>query len=201
VFKADMQELDETDQQILRMLVDDARRPFREIADVVDLSPPAVSDRVTRLQKQGVIRRFTTELDRSKLREGIPLLVRLTIDRENVDRVRQKTMEMEAVEHVYVTVEGNVFVHANAPRTVNSWLDSLLETVDVHEIHVDLLSESHWTPAIGSTDLALVCDECGNTVTTEGLTAKIGGDIKQFCCPSCESQFRERYERIQSETT
>ncbi|MFB6113689.1 MAG: winged helix-turn-helix transcriptional regulator [Halodesulfurarchaeum sp.] len=193
-----MHDLDETDLQILRMLVEDARRPYREIADDVGLSAPAVSDRVSRLEEQGVIRRFTADLDRSQLREGTPILVRVRVSPDEVSSLTEIARETEAVEHVYVTVDGTVLVHANAPRTVKSWLDSLLEGLHVEDVTVDLLSKAHWTPAVGATDLALVCDECGNTVTTEGVTARIGGDIKQFCCPSCESQYRERYQELEA---
>ncbi|MFW6385057.1 MAG: AsnC family transcriptional regulator [Halodesulfurarchaeum sp.] len=195
-----MHDLDEIDLDILRLLVEDARRPYREIADEVGLSAPAVSDRVTRLKDQGVIRRFTADLDRSQLREGTPILVRLSVPRGQVEAMRKTAVDTEAVEYVYVTVDGTVFVHANAPRTVKSWLDTLLAEIEVEDVHVDLLSEARWTPAVGSTDLALVCDECGNTVTTEGVTARIGEEIKQFCCPSCEARYEERYDRFKAET-
>ena len=195
-----MHDLDEVDLDILQMLVEDARRPYREIADEVGLSAPAVSDRVTRLKDQGVIRRFTTDLDRSQLREGTPILVRVSVPPGQVEPMREAAVETEAVEYVYVTVDGTVFVHANAPRTVKSWLDALLADVEVEDVHVDLLSEAHWTPAVGSTDLALVCDECGNTVTTEGVTARIGGDIKQFCCSSCEARYEERYDQLKAKS-
>jgi len=194
-----MQELDETDLEILRLLVSDARRPYREIAEAVGLSAPAVSDRVARLRERGVIRRFTVDLDRRQLREGTPVLIRLDVVPDSVESVRESVGDLEAVEHVYVTVDGSIVVHANAPRNVRQWLESVLEDPGIRDVDVDLLSESQWTPAVGATDLALVCDECGNTVTSEGVTARIGDDIKQFCCPSCEARFRERYENLAGE--
>ena len=50
-----MRDLDETDLEILQLLLSNARRPYSDIADVVGLSPPAVSDRVSRLQETGRI--------------------------------------------------------------------------------------------------------------------------------------------------
>lgn len=194
-----MQEFDETDLEILRLLVSDARRPYREIAEAVGLSAPAVSDRVTRLKERGVIRRFTVDLDRQQLREGTPILIRLDVTPGRVEAVRDTVSDLEAVEHVYVTVDGSIVVHANAPRNVREWIDSVVDEEGIRDIDVDLLSDSHWTPAVGATELALVCDECGNTVTSEGETARIDGDIKQFCCSSCEAKYRERYERLSAE--
>lgn len=193
-----MHDLDEIDLEILRLLVADARRPYREIAEEVDLSAPAVSDRVTRLRDQGVIRRFTADLDRQQLREGTPVLVRLSVAPGSVESVRDSVRDLDAVEHIYVTVDGTVVVHANAPRNVRAWLDSALDQEGIRDIDVDLVSEAHWTPAVGATDLALVCDECGNTVTSEGVTARVGEDIKQFCCESCEAAYIQRYEELQA---
>jgi len=195
-----MHDLDETDLDILRLLVADARRPYREIADEVGLSAPAVSDRVSRLQEQGVIRRFTADLDRQQLREGVPVLVTLGVEPGAVEGVRDAVGDLEAVEHLYVTVDGSVILHANAPRNVRGWLEEVLDRDGIETVDVDLLSESHWVPAVGATDLALVCDECGNTVTSEGVTTRVGGEIKQFCCPSCEARYVERYEKLQAES-
>ncbi|MFB6083699.1 MAG: Lrp/AsnC family transcriptional regulator, partial [Halorientalis sp.] len=46
-----MRGLDETDREILDILLSDGRRPYSDIAEAVDLSPPAVSDRIDRLQE------------------------------------------------------------------------------------------------------------------------------------------------------
>ncbi len=50
-----MRNLDETDLEILELLTEDARRPYKEIAEQVGLTPPAVSDRTSRLEDQGII--------------------------------------------------------------------------------------------------------------------------------------------------
>jgi DNA-binding Lrp family transcriptional regulator len=191
-----MHALDETDLEILRLLVEDARRPYREIAEAVDLSAPAVSDRVSRLREQGIVRRFTVDVDRRQLREGTPVLVRLAVAPDAVSGVKDAVRDLEAVEHLYVTVDDDVLFHANAPDDVGTWLDRLLVAEGIREVDVSLLSESHWTPSIGATDFAVACDECGNTVTSEGVTARVGGEVKQFCCPSCEARYVERYEKL-----
>ena len=195
-----MQPLDETDLEILRLLVADARRPYREIAEKVGLSAPAVSDRISRLQEQGVIRQFTVDLDRQQLREGTPVLVELDIEPDAVREIKTELADLEAVEHLYIPVDNTVTFHANAPGAVGTWLDRVLVTDGIRAISVSLLSESRWSPSVGTTDLAMVCDECGNTVTSEGVTTRIDGDIKQFCCPSCEGRYETRYEELQAGT-
>lgn len=194
-----MRDLDETDREILGMLVEDGRRPFREIAEAVDLSPPAVSDRVQRLTDQGVIRRFTVDLDRSQLREGTPVLVTVRVDPARLDDVRETLAQAEAVEHLFVTVDSRLVVQANAPADVRQWLLSLVDPELLEEVDIDLISDATWTPSVGATEFALTCDECGNTVTAEGVTARVGGEVKQFCCRSCEARYRESYEELASD--
>ncbi|WP_251328594.1 AsnC family transcriptional regulator [Haloplanus pelagicus] len=194
-----MRDLDETDLEILRLLMSDARKPWAEIAEVVDLSPPAVSDRVDRLREIGIVRRFTVDIDRSKLREGVPVLVRIETATEATDDVRSTLRDAEAVEHLFTTAERDLICYARVPAgNVPQWLDATLAEGVVDDYEVTLLTEGEWTPTVGGTGFALSCAECGNTVTSEGTTARIGGDRHQFCCPSCESRFESRYERFEA---
>lgn len=51
-----MHDLDATDLEILELLMSDARRPWSDIAEIVDLTPPAVSDSVARLQEVALLK-------------------------------------------------------------------------------------------------------------------------------------------------
>ena len=62
-----MERLDETDERILAELADNARATFAEIGGRVNLSAPAVKRRVDRMLDNGVIRGFTTVIDRNAL--------------------------------------------------------------------------------------------------------------------------------------
>ncbi|WP_123534479.1 winged helix-turn-helix transcriptional regulator [Halosimplex salinum] len=192
-----MRDLDDTDRTILRLLLDDARRSWRDIADVVDLSPPAVADRVERLEDLGVIRGFTVDVDRSKLREGVPVLVTLTVTPRAGSAVGDSLGEADAVEHVFTTAEERVVFTATVPEgDVLSLLESTVEMDEIREYEVSLLAGRSWNPAVDGAELALTCDECGNTVTAEGETRTIDGETYHFCCESCEASFVEMYEEL-----
>ena len=47
--------LDDTDKKIIELLQQNGRTPLKRIADEVFLSPPTVSARIDRLEKDGVI--------------------------------------------------------------------------------------------------------------------------------------------------
>ncbi|WP_134672338.1 AsnC family transcriptional regulator [Halorussus marinus] len=192
-----MRELDETDLEILQLLVANARRPYNEIADAVELSPPTVSDRIDRMRELGVIQQFTVDLDRSLLSEGIAVLVDLRIEPGRVADVRERVEALDSVEHVFVTADGRVVFHARLEDgAVEPLLADSLDTDAIRSYDVDLLSESSWSPEPEGAEFALECDECGNTVTSEGESTRIDGDLYQFCCSSCLARFEQQYEEM-----
>ncbi|WP_436910911.1 winged helix-turn-helix transcriptional regulator [Halosimplex marinum] len=192
-----MRDLDDTDRTILGLLLDDARRSWRDIADAVDLSPPAVADRVERLEEIGVIRGFTVDVDRSKLREGAPVLVNVNVTPRAASAVADALEDADAVEHVFTTAEERVVFTATVPEgDVLSVLESAVAMEDVRDYEVSLLADRSWSPSVAEAELALTCDECGNTVTAEGETREIDGETYHFCCESCEASFVEMYEEL-----
>lgn len=195
-----MRTLDETDFEILRLLTDDARQPYREIADAVDLSSPSVSDRVSRLQDMGIIRRFTLDLDRSKLRGGVPVLVELSVRPAIVEEIRDTLALTDGVEHVFTASDPRVFFQSRLPNAdVRTFLTDTFTSEELDAItdyEVVVLTSADWTPQVGGTDLAVTCAQCGNDVDEDGETLEIDGSLHYLCCPSCLEQFKSRYEQF-----
>ena len=69
--------LDDTDRLLLANLADDARQPVSELARNVGLSAPATADRLRRLDAQGVIERFTVQIDPRALGYTLQAIVRV----------------------------------------------------------------------------------------------------------------------------
>ncbi len=70
--------LDQTDLQILVLLLRDARRSVRGIAAEVGMSAPAVAERIARLERHGVIRGYRAEIDWGRLGYGLLVYIRVT---------------------------------------------------------------------------------------------------------------------------
>ncbi|QKY19356.1 AsnC family transcriptional regulator [Halolamina sp. CBA1230] len=192
-----MRDLDETDLRIIELLAENARRSYSEIGDDVGLSGPAVSDRVQRLQDSGVLERFTVDVDRSQLRAGVPVFVRLAVE-DGMEDLRDRVSAATAVEHLFVTADEELLFYGRAEANgVRGWLTDLVGDAVVIEREVTVVDDVEWTPALGGVEFALSCDECGNTVDSEGETERLGDDVYHFCCPSCRSRFVERYERME----
>ncbi|TYL39066.1 ArsR family transcriptional regulator [Natronococcus pandeyae] len=190
-----MRELDETDLEILELLAADARRPYREIADHVGLTPPAVSDRISRLEDQGIIQGFTIDIDRGTLRGDVPVLVELEPTPDAVADVYAAAGALEGVEHVFETMDGRVVVHAAIPDTdARSWLEREIDLATLSGYDVALCNRSERITDLAATGFALECVVCGKQVTNDGVTATVDGEIKTFCCTSCEDRYVSRYE-------
>ena len=195
-----MRDIDDTDRELLRLLLEDARRPYSELAETVGLSPPAVSDRVDRLRDLGVIQRFTLDLDHSRLREGVRIAVTLSVAPGETATVRTALAETAGVEHVFATADARLFVIARVPDAeVDRHLAPAFETGAVESVNVSPLVAADRFPGLGEATLGLDCAECGNTVTSEGVSATVGEETYEFCCESCEARFRERYEDLKED--
>jgi len=70
-------EVDELDLTLLRALAVDARQSQRALARAVGMSPPAVADRLARLERAGAIRGYRVDLDWAAL--GYPVVVYLAV--------------------------------------------------------------------------------------------------------------------------
>lgn len=193
-------DLDDTDLTILALLAADARRSFRDIASEVDLSPPAVSDRVDRLREQGIIRRFTVDIDRSLVQSQTPVLIELTVLPGRADDIDSVLEDLERVEHVFRTVDDRFVVHASAPdAAIGDWLGPIRDHEGVRDIDLRLLESSAWHPELETAAFSLECVVCGNPVTAGGVTDKFDGEVKAFCCPSCHARYEDRYETHRSQ--
>lgn len=196
-----MPDLDDTDLEILGLLVENARRPYSEIADKVDVSPPTVSDRIDRLEELGVIERFTLDIDRTKLDDGIAVLLELRTEAGDTDTVLEQLADQNVVEHVYATADGAVVAHATVPEDdVRNVLADGVDMDRVREFDVRLLTEQRWTPEVSGTAFALECDECDEPVTSQGESLRVDGELYAFCCPSCREAFETEQEAIAAES-
>jgi Lrp/AsnC family leucine-responsive transcriptional regulator len=70
-------DLDDLDLALLRALADDARQSQRALARRIEMSPPAVADRLARLERSGAIRGYRVDIDWAAL--GYPVVVYLAV--------------------------------------------------------------------------------------------------------------------------
>jgi DNA-binding Lrp family transcriptional regulator len=191
-------EIDDTDREILRLLAENARRPYSTIAEAVNLSAPSVSARVRQLEQDDVIRRFTVDLDLTQYENRIHVMVRLQSELGKTDSLRESILETPYVEHVFTTAEGEIVVVATPPRTsIGNWVQQSLPLSDVRSYDVQLLSSATRSAYSNGTESVLTCAHCGTIVGEDGLATRVGGSLQQFCCKGCKTAFKGEHEKSQ----
>jgi Lrp/AsnC family transcriptional regulator, leucine-responsive regulatory protein len=70
-------DVDDLDLALLRALATDARQSQRALARQIEMSPPAVADRIARLERLGAIRGYRVDVDWSAL--GYPVVVYIAV--------------------------------------------------------------------------------------------------------------------------
>lgn len=76
-------QIDKINRKILRELVRDARISQVTLAKRIGLSPTACARRVQQLEKAGIIRGYSAEIDAAALGYRMQIVVNITLDRQN----------------------------------------------------------------------------------------------------------------------
>ena len=71
--------MDKIDMKLIDLLQENSRYPLKLLASKVFLSAPAVSSRIEKLEKQGVIVNYNTTIDKQKLGYNITAFISLEI--------------------------------------------------------------------------------------------------------------------------
>lgn len=106
MFESSQKSLDDTSWEILKILQEDARIPFKELGKRVGLSSPAVAERVRRLEEAGIINSYRAQLNLEKLGLPITALITLKSFGHNCNEIRSLMRECPEVQTCY-RVTGN----------------------------------------------------------------------------------------------
>ena len=111
-------ELDDTDRKILRILQEDARTPFSEVARRIDMSSATVHDRVSRMEEAGVLRGYRADVDPKALGYGVSAFVGLRVQQGHEQKALETLRSVEGVREVHLTTgEYDVMMRVYAEST------------------------------------------------------------------------------------
>ena len=101
---------------IVKLLVSNARLSFNALAKRVDLSPPAVAERVRRLENTGVLLGYHAKLERSAVGLPITAFVRLSCKGTKFQAVTRLALELpQVLECHHITGEACFLIKLAAP--------------------------------------------------------------------------------------
>ena len=113
-----MKLLDELDVAILRRLNTDARKSFRDIARELRVSISTISNRVKRLEQEGIIVGYIPVLDEKKLGYDVLAVIGIRISKGKLLEVQRKIGREDKVVDVYdVTGEYDSVIIARFKNT------------------------------------------------------------------------------------
>ena len=139
-------ELDATDRAILRILQEDARTPFSEVARRIDMSSATVHDRVGRMEEAGVIEGYHAEVDAKSVGYGVSAFVGLRTEQGREEDALRRLSELEGVREIHLTTgEWDVMLRVYAEDT-----DALRDLMFDHVANMDGFSRSQTMVILGT---------------------------------------------------
>jgi DNA-binding Lrp family transcriptional regulator len=102
--KLQMEKIDATDLQILRILQQDAKKTTKEIAEMLNLTSSPVYERIKRLEKQKFIKKYVALLDQKKLNIPITAICMVSLRYHNegfIDKFEKQIKELKEVQECY----------------------------------------------------------------------------------------------------
>jgi len=87
--------IDETDKKIVSILQGNARLSNAEIAEKVGLTASSVHERVKKLEKKGILRRYVAIVDAERLGKPMLAFIRLSVSSQSIRETIQKVCATE----------------------------------------------------------------------------------------------------------
>ncbi len=120
--------LDDTDKAIIEALCSDARLSQRQLANIVGVAQGTITNRIKRLESDGVITGYTLNLNPPSLGWGMTVMAGLCIEKGRIMEVQEKISADNRVFSVYdVTGDWDSMVLARVENRED--LDNLTKTV------------------------------------------------------------------------
>lgn len=184
---------DLTDLEIIRILQENARTPVMNIAKKLNISRPTVNSRIEKLQREGIIKKFTAVIDRDAGSKNILLLLRMKVDRDRVPALKEMNEILEIYETMgeknltcKVSVEDTDKLQEFIERVTGLGAESIDSTIVLSTMKKEY--ESIVGPEIG---IALNCKYCGSEVKGGTFKFKIHNREHYFCCPICLKSYKK----------
>lgn len=145
--------MDKTDEKILSALVENSRMPISKISQKTNIPDSTISNRIKKLEKNGVIEKYTTILDPEKVGINVSAIIIIQTETEKHENVEKELPKLKEVTDVY-TVSGEydilIKLWAHTLDELNDIINSEIRTIDGIEelrelIVMDVLKEEQLT--------------------------------------------------------
>ncbi len=198
-----MVELDNLDVKILTHLQANSRKSFQEIAKHTLTSVPTVKSRVDRLLELGVIRKFTIDIDSSRLDIPEAILV-INAKPHAVNRITEELSRLDEVKELYATSDSDAAIVSRISGEMQRILaiQDRINLSDVNNVRVIPIKSAFKNAnlSLASSSITITCAYCDKKVTEGAVRKKLDNKDYFFCYNTCLGAFEEKYRKIIART-
>ncbi len=97
--------LDQTDVSIISNLIDNAKCSTKELANTLDIHPNTLLQRIKRLEREGVITRYTTQINYEKIGYDLHVIMMMKVRKGRAGDMEQLNdlINIKEIESLYAT--------------------------------------------------------------------------------------------------
>ena len=139
--------VDQTDRMLLALLKEDAKQKYSELGEVVHLSPPAVHERVKKLERAGVIRKYTIEIDPEALGLALHAFVRIHVSQVPCEEMARMLQTFPEVVECYSSAGEEsmlIKVHIASPSLLEALLNRIRQMPGVERVMTSIILTTHF---------------------------------------------------------
>jgi Lrp/AsnC family leucine-responsive transcriptional regulator len=131
-----MEQLDETDKKILRILQKDAKITAKEIASTLKLTISPIYERIRRLESLGYIKKYVAILDKNLINKSITSICQVSLRYhneafiENFEQEVQKLQEVQECYHLAGQVDFVLKIHVNSLEEYHDFVKYKLSKIE-----------------------------------------------------------------------
>jgi len=123
--------MDLIDRKLLSLLQQDAGQTYADLAQKLNLSAPALHDRVKKLKAKGVLKRLTIDLDAKQLGHAITSIVHVDTEGWHTAEVAEALRKNGRIEEIHCVSGDTCFILKVRSATTEALEDVLHEIKDL----------------------------------------------------------------------
>ncbi len=192
--------LDRIDYEIIRILQEDGRVMYKDIARKLHISIPTVKARIERLKELGVIRRIAAIIDPGRLLGRIRAFILLQIAPRELEQVSRELSNIREVREAYITAGPmNMIVKVEA-RDFNHLGELITEKISKINGITNLttiaitksVKEEYGAYVEPETPILVRCDFCKSPIVGKPIIEYIKGGKYFFSSKECAEAFKKK---------
>jgi DNA-binding Lrp family transcriptional regulator len=195
--------LDNTDIAIVKALIQDGTRSFRQIAREIKTSTPTVEARFSRMKGLGIIKSIQPVFDIEKIDSQMSALIFIKTNLSQSTDIANKLASIPQVRGVYkLTGEYNIIIKvimAQHPEYLEEFIRTKIANIEgiksaSYQMMTKTIKDDQNIPVMKEgIFLKIKCGYCDNDIFKDTKILRVGKYERYFCCNSCLTLYKQKY--------